>query len=395
MLDWINDELGNLDRDGLRRRRRTVTPMSDGRCEVDGRSLLNFASNDYLGLAGHPRVIKAACEAITVAGVGSRASALVTGHTLWHERLEHRLAEFEQTEAALLFPSGYAANVGTITALVGSEDVVFCDRANHASLVDGCRLSRATFRVFRHDELNRLDEDLAKHPGNRRRWIITDAVFSMDGDIAPLPAICDLAEKHDAAVIVDEAHATGLLGIHGRGACELLGVEDRVTVRIGTLSKALGTLGGFVSGSAALIEFLRNQARTQMFSTALPPGVCAAAVASIDIVESEPERRQTVVRHAARLREHLVARGWQTSGHPDVPIVPLVLGGPERAVEAATKLEERGVLVAGIRPPTVPTGTSRLRITPTAAHSGDDIRELLDALDKVLKRESEPVTPKH
>jgi 8-amino-7-oxononanoate synthase len=395
MLDWINDELGNLDRDGLRRRRRAVTPLSDGRCEVDGRSRLNFASNDYLGLAGHPRVSEAACEAITAAGVGSRASALVTGLTLWHERLEDRLAEFEKTEAALLFPSGYAANVGTITALVGSEDVVFCDRANHASLVDGCRLSRATFRVFRHDELRRLDDDLTKHSGNRRRWIITDAVFSMDGDIAPVSAIRDLAEKHDAGVIVDEAHATGILGSHGRGVCELLGVEDRVAVRIGTLSKALGTLGGFVSGSTTLIEFLRNQARTQMFSTALPPGVCAAAVAAIDLIEEEPERRETVVLHAARIREHLVARGWQTSGHPDVPIVPLILGGPERAVDAATQLEERGVLVAGIRPPTVPTGTSRLRITPTAAHSGDDIDELLDALDEVLKPESQPATPKH
>jgi 8-amino-7-oxononanoate synthase len=393
MLDWINDELCNLERDGLRRRRRTVTPLPDGRCEIDGRSLRNFASNDYLGLAGHPRVIDAACEAIAAAGVGSCASALVTGHTPWHERLEHRLAKFEQTEAALLFSTGYAANVGTLTALVGSDDVVFCDRANHASLVDGCRLSRATFRVFRHDELDRLDDDLAKHNDHRRRWIITDAVFSMDGDVAPLPAICDLAERHNAAVIVDEAHATGLLGSQGRGACELLDVEERVAVRIGTLSKALGTLGGFVSGSTALIEFLRNQARTQMFSTALPPGVCAAAIAAIDLVAEEPERRKTPLRHAARIREHLIARGWKTSGQSEVPIVPLILGEPELAIEVASNLEERGFLVAAIRPPTVPTGTSRLRITPTSAQTNDDINELLHALDEVIQSKPHPVTP--
>lgn len=272
MLPWIAAELAALSDAGLQRRRRELRLLSDGWCEIDGRRVCNFAGNDYLGLAHDPRVISAAEAALQEYGVGTGASALVCGRTKWHAKLERTLAEFEGQPAAVLFPTGMAANIGTVAALVGDQDVVFCDRFNHASLVDGCRLSGAKLRVYRHDDLDGLSRHLAQAAGHRRRWIVTDSVFSMDGDLAPLPAVCDLAERFDAALIVDEAHATGVFGEQGRGVCEVMNVEHRVAVRVGTLSKALGTLGGFVAGSEALIAYLWNSARTQMFSTALPPG---------------------------------------------------------------------------------------------------------------------------
>ena len=379
-LHWLPAQLAGLREQGLARRRRCVTALPDGWCEINGRRLRNFASNDYLNLAHDPRVIDAARSALDAAGVGAGASALVTGRTDWHARLEERLARFEQQPAAILFPTGYAANAGTIAALAGEGDAVFCDRLNHASLVDGCRLSGARLRVYRHNELERLDRELQKARDARRRLIVTDAVFSMDGHAAPLPELCGLAERYEAMLLVDEAHATGVLGEHGRGASEWLGVEHRVTVRVGTLSKALGALGGFVAGPPELIEWLWNRARTQMFSTALAPSVCAAACAALDIVESEPDRRRDLLARCHRFRRQLAEAGLQTPPDGIGPIIPVLLHDAPYTIAVAAELEERGFLVAAIRPPTVPRGTSRLRITLTAAHTDDDLASLLRAI---------------
>ena len=398
---WMSAELDALTAAGLRRRRRVVRPLPSGACEIDGRKLWNFASNDYLGLAADLHVAEAAKAALSEAGVGARASALVTGRTEWHARLEQSLARFEGQEAAMLFPTGYAANVGTIAALVEDEDVVFCDRLNHASLIDGCRMSGARFRVFRHSGLETLEREIQKAGGFRRRLIVTDAVFSMDGDVAPLRKLCDLAERFDAEVLVDEAHGTGVFGEHGRGVCEHLDVENRVAVRVGTLSKAVGTLGGFVAGPQTLIDWLWNKARPQVFSTALPPAICAAATAAIEIIRDEPELRAKLWRNCEFVRRELDAvprpsgSGSESNadraapsrsryGESFGPIIPIVLGDPDAVIAAQQRLEERGCLVAAIRPPTVPQGTSRLRISLSAAHDEVALQNLVDALREVV-----------
>ncbi len=381
---WLADELHDWASQGLLRRRRSVRPMADGWCEVDGRRVLNFASNDYLNLAGDPRIAAAAAEALSAAGVGSRASPLVCGRTEWHARLERRLAEFEAQPAAILFPTGMAANVGTVAALAGPGDVVLCDRLNHASLVDGCRLSGARLRVYSHTDLSVLERELDKAADARRRWIVTDGVFSMDGDLAPLPKLCDLADRFDAALIVDEAHGTGVFGAQGRGAAELLAVGQRIAVRVGTLSKAVGTLGGFVAGSQALIDHLWNHARTQIYSTALPPLICAAAVAAIDIITSEPWRRERLLAASALFRKQLRAAGVESLPGSVGPIVPITLADAESAIRAADHLEQHGFLVGAIRPPTVPRGTSRLRIVVTTAHTDDDLERLSTAVGRAV-----------
>lgn len=378
-FDWLAAEIEQLEAEGLRRDRRRIVPMPGGYCEIDGRRLLNFASNDYLGLARDPRLIAAAREALEM-GVGAGASALVTGRTPWHERLEQRLAAFEGEEAAILFPTGYAANLGVIAALAQAGDVVFCDRLNHASLVDACRLSGARLRVYRHEALGDLDRDLARHAGTNRRFIVTDGMFSMDGDAAPLVELADLADRHAALLVVDEAHGTGVFGRRGRGISEWFGVEDRVALRIGTLSKAIGALGGFVAGPQRLIDWLWNTARTQIYSTALPPAICAAACAALDIIEAEPERRARLLATAEQFRADLTTAGIRTPAGCIGPIVPVLLDEPARATRAAAELERRGFLVAAIRPPTVPRGTSRLRITLTSAHSRENAAELAEAV---------------
>lgn len=384
-LDWINADLDRLRRDDLLRTPRCVRPLGDGWCEVDGRRLRNFASNDYLGLAGDPRVRDAAAAALAQCGAGSRASALVCGRTDWHQRLEDRLAAFEGTAAALLFPTGYAANVGTIAALVGRGDVVLCDRLNHASLVDGCRLSGARLRVYPHRDVEAVERELRKAAGARRQLIVTDSLFSMDGDAAPLRELWAAAERHGAMLLVDEAHATGVFGATGRGLTEELGLEGRPIVKVGTLSKAIGAQGGFVVGSRTLIDWLFTTARTQMFSTALAPPACAAACAALDLVEREPQRRRTLLRQAERLRERLSSAGLRLPADAIGPILPILLGDPDQAVAAGRALEERGHLVAAIRPPTVPRGTSRLRISLTLQNSPADVEALAGDLIDVLR----------
>jgi 8-amino-7-oxononanoate synthase len=370
-LSWIDDEARAWAERGLSRR---LVPRGSG-----GR---NFGSNDYLGLAADPRVVNAAVRAAEAFGWGAGASALVTGWSEVHQALADDLARFEKTEAAVVFPSGFAANLGTIAALVGPGDAVYLDRLDHASLIDGAWLSGARLRVYPHNDASRLEAILMRDRGRFRRSLIaTDSVFSMDGDLAPLAELVDLAERFGAMLLVDEAHGTGVFGPDGRGASSEAGVADRVAIKIGTLSKALGSVGGFVAGSRRLIDWLVNHARPLIYSTALPPSAIAAAQAALQIVQAEPWRRERVRSRAARLRAELSAEGLDvgpstTSG----PIVPVLLGEAERAVNLADRLLDRGFLVPAIRPPTVPDGTARLRISLTAAHADGDLAALSEAL---------------
>lgn len=337
---------------------------------------MNFGSNDYLGLAADRRLVIAVRDAIQEAGWGAGASPLVSGHSELHRRLEARLAEFEGTEAALVFGSGYAANTGTIAALVGPGDVVFTDRKNHASILDGCRLSRADVRPYPHGNWQELGRLIGRTAAARRRLIVTDSVFSMDGDLAPLTELAALADRHGAMLMVDEAHATGVFGDRGRGVAEWLELEDRVHVRMGTLSKALGSIGGFVAGSRPLIDWLANRARSFVFSTASPAVAAAAGLAALGIVRDEPGRRRTLLERASALRHALAAQGWDI-GPSASQIIPLVVGTPEAAVRLSAALADRGLFVPAIRPPTVPEGEACLRISLTWAHSPEMIDRLL------------------
>lgn len=380
-LGWLDSELAALDQHHLRRRIRTREGSQAAQFSVEGQCLVNFGSNDYLALSADPRLSAAVVDAVGSEGWGSGASPLVTGHGYLHRQLELRLAQFEGTEAALLFTSGFAANAGTIAALVGPGDVVYTDRKNHASLLDGCRLSRADVRVYPHNDCQALAGLLEQSHRYRRRLIVTDSLFSMDGDLAPLAELADLAERFDAMLMIDEAHATGVFGARGRGAAEHLGVEQRVHVRVGTLSKALGCAGGFVVGSQALIDWLLNRARPYVFSTASPAATAAAAIAALDIVHDEPNRRRELLARAEWLRGELARRGWDT-GQSASQIIPLIVGDPERAVSLSHQLQEQGLFVPAIRPPTVPEGEACLRISLTAGHTEAMLGRLLAALEQ-------------
>ncbi len=379
-LLWIDDESHRWAARGLRRQLRSRGPTTARRFQLEGREVVNFGSNDYLGLAADARVVAAAhCGAETY-GWGAGASPLVSGWTEAHEALCRDLAEFEQTEAVALFPTGFAANLGTIAALVNKDDGVYSDRLNHACLIDGIRLSRAALRIYPHRDADRLASLLERDPGRfRRSLIVTDGVFSMDGDLAPLDQLADLAERHSAMLLVDEAHGTGVFGPDGRGAASALGVAERVSIRVGTLSKALGSLGGFVAGSRRLIEWLVNHARPLIYSTGLPAAAACAAREALAIACSEPWRRELLFSHGHGLRTALSAADYET-GSSSGPIVPVLLNTPEQALQLAEQLLRRGFFVPAIRPPTVPEGTSRLRITVTAAHSEEDVAGLVDAL---------------
>jgi 8-amino-7-oxononanoate synthase len=378
-LAWIDDALAALDQQTLRRRLVSHAGRQGPRLTIDGRELINFGSNDYLGLAADPRLAAAAAEAAGKEGWGAGASPMVVGHGESHRRLEQRLAEFEGTEAALLFSSGFAANVGTVTALVERGDAIFADELNHASLIDGCRLSRAEVQVYPHGDMHRLAEVLASASGFRRRLIVTDTLFSMDGDVAPLADLAELARRHDCMLMVDEAHATGVFGPHGRGLVEAAGVEDGVHVRVGTLSKALGCSGGFVSGSQALIDWLTNRARPYVFSTAPPAPLAAAACAAVDIVRDEPQRRSELLSRAAELRDRLRTAGWNIGGS-ESQIIPFIVGQAPAAIDLAARLRERGYLVPAIRPPSVPAGRALLRLSLSYAHTLEMFDGLLSAL---------------
>lgn len=380
MLSWMDDDLNDRRRRGLYRTRRRLQTPQGARVVLKGREYVNFSSNDYLGLAADPRLARAAAGAARRHGCGAGASPLVSGLTTPLRRLEQTLAEWEGTEAALVFSSGFAANLAVVSALAGREDAIFSDAWNHASLIDGCRLSRARVHVYRHADLNHLADALRVETPARRRIIVSDSVFSMDGDFAPLPDLLELAERFDALLVVDEAHATGVLGEQGRGLTELLDIPttERL-IKVGTLSKALGTQGGFVCGSRRLIDWLVNQARPYIFSTALAPPVAAAARRAVEIVRDEPELRRRLLTLAEQLREGLAELQFEC-GASRCQIVPFIVGQPHVAVRFSEALLELGLLVPAIRPPSVPPGTARLRISLTAGHTPNDVRSLLNAL---------------
>jgi 8-amino-7-oxononanoate synthase len=381
-LKWIDEELPALEAKGLRRQLLSRSGRQAACVAIDGREYINFSSNDYLGLAADPRVAESVAAALRENGWGSGASPLISGHAELHRRLEAELAQFEGTEAALLFTSGFAANSGTIAALVGQGDAIFSDRKNHASLFDGCRLSRADVRVYPHGDVEALNKLLSKTAKYRRRLIVTDSLFSMDGDFAPLVELAEIAEKHAAMLLVDEAHATGVFGEKGRGACEMFGVENRVPIRIGTISKALGGIGGFVVGSRPLIEWLVNRARPYIFSTALPAAISAAAMTALEIVKNEPERRIQLLGKAAELRRELSSQGWRL-GPSTSQILPVILGEADRAVAFSQELREKGLFVPAIRPPTVPEGEACLRISLSYSHTPAMMEKLLENLKKI------------
>jgi len=380
-LAWIDEELDTLEALGLRRRLRHRSGPQGAEVEIDGRSVVNFGSNDYLGLASDPRIAQAAREALEREGWGSGASPLILGRSSQHVALERALAEFEGAAAALVFPSGFAANAGAIKALASRGDVIFSDDKNHASIIDGCRLSGARVQVYPHGDLEYLERMMQQAGRFRRRLLVTDTLFSMDGDFAPLRELASLAEQHDCMAMVDEAHATGVFGERGRGVCEAFGLEDRIHIRVGTLSKALGCAGGFVAGSQSLIDWLANRARSYVFSTAPPAPWCAAARQALEIVQQQPQLRDAVRKNASDVRAGLREQGWQL-GDGESQIVPVFIGEPELTMQLADSLLQQGLFVPGIRPPSVPEGESLLRISISAAHSPDHIEHLLRAMSE-------------
>ena len=363
---------------------RRLQPLESGTGPVvrmAGREILLFASNDYLGLATHPDVVRAAVHAAQTYGAGSGAARLVSGSLPPHSQLEEALAHFKGTEASLTFGSGYLANIGVIPALVGRGGLILADRLCHASLIDGCRLSGADFRVYRHNDMAHLRSLLVKRRTSRRTVIVTDGVFSMDGDLAPLPDLAALAGAHDAQLYVDDAHGTGVMGPQGRGTVEHFGLEGMIPLQMGTLGKALGSSGAYIAGPSQTIQYLLHTSRSFLFSTAPSPASAAAAVAAIDVVRREPERRGRLWTNRKRLFEGLAAIGFALTAS-ESPIIPILIGCAEAALHFSEQLLAAGVYAPAIRPPTVPEKTSRIRVTVTAEHSADQIDRALLAFEQ-------------
>lgn len=377
-LGWVEEELTALAAAQLLRPRRLRAGRQAGTVSLDGRSLVNLGANDYLGYAGDPRLVKAAAKGACSEGNGAGASPLVSGHSQIHEALATSLAELLDTDDALIFPSGYAANTATIAAVAGPGDLIVSDARNHASIIDGCRLSRAEVVIYPHRDVG-VAADLLHRSVGRRRLIVTDSLFSMDGTVAPLTELARLAADTGSMLLVDEAHATGLFGARGSGLVETAGLEAAVTIRVGTLSKALGSAGGFVAGHRSLIEFLRHRARAWMFSTAHPPAAAAAARQAVDLLAAEPDRRQALTRRAATFRQRLTHAGLNLGG-ATAQIVPVIVGEPAHAVALSAALAEAGFFVPAIRPPSVPEGESLLRVSLSWLHD----TAILDRLAQVI-----------
>jgi 8-amino-7-oxononanoate synthase len=374
----IEARLGEIRSRGLYRRMRCVSGPQGPRVLLDGKPVLLLCSNNYLGLADHPRVREAAAEAAMRYGAGSGASRLVSGNMTIHRRLEEQIAVFKRSEACLLFGSGYLANAGVVSALAREGDVVFSDSLNHASIIDGCRLAKADTFVYDHCDTDHLEWGLRQAEG-RGSLIVTDGVFSMDGDLAPLERIVELAQRHDARVMVDDAHGTGAVGPEGRGSVAAAGLEDEVDVVVGTLGKALGSYGAYVCCDQSLAKYLINTARTLIFSTALSPPAVAAAMAALELLREQPRRVEKLQRNARVLREALAAGGVPVPGS-STQIVPLLVGDASEAVRASERALERGIFAQAIRPPTVPEGTSRLRLAVMASHTKSELREAAGVL---------------
>lgn len=379
-MSFLQTELQKLRDAGLYRQLRRVDGEQGPTLVLDGREVINFSSNNYLGIANHPALCAAAKQAIDRYGCGSGASRLISGNMTLHEELEAKLAQFKNTEAALVFSSGFQVNSGILSTLTGEGDVILSDSLNHASLIDGCRLSRAKTLVYGHCDLDQLEAALKQAAPAKRKLIVTESIFSMDGDEAPLVRIVELAEKYGAAVMVDEAHGTGIYGASGAGVVAKLGLGARVLVQMGTLGKALGGFGAYVAGSKELRELLINRCRSFIFTTALPPAVMAMAIAALDLVQREPERRERLRENVQALKSGLRRLNFSLPDN-DSPILPLIIGDASRCMEFSAALLDRGVFAQGIRPPTVPEGTSRLRITAIATHTDEQISRALAAFE--------------
>lgn len=379
----FEEEIQSLQVRGLYRRLREVETAQGPRIILNGREMVSMASNNYLGLANHPRLRQAACDAVNQYGTGSGASRLLSGTSVLHTRLEEEIAGFLGEEAALIFNSGYAANTGIISALCGREDLILSDLLNHASIADGCRLSRADVKIYRHLDYDMLEKRLKASDNKRykRRWIVTESLFSMEGDLAPLSELADLAERYGAHIYLDEAHAIGVLGDRGRGSASVFGVEDRMTLRMGTLGKALGSFGAFAAGDRDMIDLLINRSRPLIYSTALPPPVTAASRAALELVQTAEgdHLRERLFSNIRRLARGLRGMGFEGISD-ETPILPVVLGPVRKALEAAQALHEGGIFAPAIRPPTVPRGQSRVRLSVMAQHTPED----LDAVVSVL-----------
>jgi glycine C-acetyltransferase len=381
VLDYLDAELQNLRDQGLYRPLRVLHGEQRAHTVVDHRSVVNLSSNNYLGLTTHPRLRERAREALDRLGVGTGSVRTIAGTMAIHVELEERLAAFKNTEAAVVFQSGFTANAGTVSSILGKDDVIVSDALNHASIIDGARLSRATIKVFPHRDVAAARALLEGTPRGTRTLLITDGVFSMDGDLAPLPALCDLAEEFGSIMMVDDAHASGVFGTNGRGTVDHFGVHGRVQVQVGTLSKAMGALGGYVAGPRVLIEFLHRRARPFLFSTSHPPSVAATCLAAIEVLEQEPQWMAQLWDNTRFFKAGLQAAGFDT-GLSESPITPIIVGDGALAMTFSDRLFERGVFALGIGFPTVPQGKARIRTIVTATHTRDELQFALDVLAK-------------
>jgi glycine C-acetyltransferase len=383
-LKYLADELESLRQQGLYRQLRVLEGEQGSHAIFDHRSVVNLSSNNYLGLTTHPRLREAALDAVRRFGAGSGSVRTIAGTMDLHMELEQRLARFKNVEAVVVFQSGFAANAGTVSAILNKEDVIISDELNHASIIDGCRLSRAAIKVFPHKDAGAARRILSELPAAQRKLLITDGVFSMDGDLGPLPALCDVAEEFGAIMMVDDAHASGVFGRQGRGTIDHFDCHGRVDIQVGTLSKAVGVLGGYVAGTKAFVEFLYHRARPFLFSTSHPPAVAAACIAAIDVLEQEPQWMAQLWDNTAFFKAGLQALGFNT-GRSESPITPVIVGEASQAMLMSDRLFAEGVFAQGIGFPTVARGQARLRTIVTATHTRDDLQFALDAFARVGK----------
>ncbi len=383
-LKFLSDELDSLKQQGLYRHLRILDGEQASHATFDRKSVVNLSSNNYLGLTTHPRLREAALQAVRDYGAGSGSVRTIAGTMAVHMELEQRLATFKNVEAVVVFQSGFAANAGTVSAILSKEDVVVSDELNHASIIDGCRLSRAAIKVFPHKDVEAARAILRDLPATQRKLLITDGVFSMDGDLGALPALCDVAEEFGAIMMVDDAHASGVFGRQGRGTIDHFNCHGRVDIQVGTLSKAMGVLGGYVAGTKAFIEFLHHRARPFLFSTSHPPAVAAACIAALDVLEQEPQWMERLWENTKFFKAGLQSLGFNT-GRSESPITPVIVGEAHQAMQMSDALFRAGVFAQGIGFPTVARGQARLRTIVTATHTREDLQYALDAFGKVGK----------
>jgi glycine C-acetyltransferase len=390
-LSFLTAQLDDLKAKGTHFKLRVLDDEQAALCTFDGKKVINLASNNYLGLTTHPKLREASLAATRKYGVGSGAVRTIAGTMKIHMELEEKIARFKNVEACVVFQSGFTANAGTVSALLGKDDFIISDALNHASIIDGARLSRAKILLFEHKNVAEAEQRLASvkdQPG--RKLLITDGVFSMDGDIGPLPGLCEVAEKHGAIMMVDDAHASGVLGRNGRGTVDHFNLHGRVDIQVGTLSKAIGALGGYVCGSRELIDFLYHRARPFLFSTSHPPSVAASCIAAFEVLENEPERIEKLWENTRFWKEQLALAGFDIGGkttpESETPITPIIIGEGKRAMDFSRELFQAGVMATGIAFPTVPEGKARIRTIVTATHSRNELEEALAVLKTVAKR---------